>query len=98
MKADLDIVLHNVMKTAQIHGWELNRSHGVVRSVCKGIARNISKHGEWYCPCVIITAIPEEKRKEYTCPCTKAKSQVEEKGHCKCMLFWKKKEDPKKES
>jgi len=72
------------------NNWNLNSDLDQLRAVYKGLARNLVKHGKAYCPCVVLINMDEKKRSEYVCPCVHAEKQVNDIGHCRCKLFWKK--------
>jgi|LGOV01.1.fsa_nt_gb ferredoxin-thioredoxin reductase catalytic subunit len=46
-------------------------------SVIKGLAKNLEKHGELYCPCSFI------KDESTICPCVELRTE----GTCHCNLF-----------
>ena len=89
-KITKEIVMSDIIKAADENGWDLNPNPKAVERVRNGIVKNIDKYGERYCPCVIISVVAEEKRKNYICPCVNAKNEIEEDGKCRCNLFWKK--------
>jgi len=45
---------------AQEHGYVLNRDETQLSAVIRGLARNLTRHGERYCPCRLRSGKPEE--------------------------------------
>jgi len=70
--------------------FKLNPNRELVDKVIEGLKRNKNTHGEYYCPCRRITGDTEKDQRKI-CPCRYHKRELEEQGHCHCMLFVKKK-------
>ena len=49
----------------------------------RGLQAINEKHGEDYCPCVMISVISEDDRCKYVCPCSEMRST----DVCKCGAF-----------
>ncbi|RLI62093.1 MAG: ferredoxin:thioredoxin reductase [Promethearchaeia archaeon] len=75
-------------KYAEENGFRLNPNKKVVEQVIKGLLKNEEKFGEKYCPCRRVQGIPE-KDKGIICPCVFHKKEIEEQGHCHCLLYVK---------
>ena len=75
-------------KYAQKAGYALNPDTKIVDTIVKGLARNRSKHGRAYCPCMFVSGDPD-KDKEIICPCQIHKEDIEKHGKCHCGLFVK---------
>jgi ferredoxin-thioredoxin reductase catalytic subunit len=93
-KVTKEVVMEDIIRNAEKNGWDLNPDKKAVERVRNGIVKNIEKYGERYCPCVIISVVKEEKRKDYICPCVNAKAEIEEDNQCHCSLYFKKEEKP----
>ena len=51
----------------------------------ESLARNEDELGAAYCPCTVLKNIPDDKKREYICPCTDfALDSI-----CKCKAFEK---------
>ena len=44
--------------------------------------KNYEQFGEYYCPCKI------KKTTENICPCLNAQNEINQNGHCHCLLYW----------
>src|SRR5271157_4545737 len=75
----------NDFKTiASEHQWRLNSDEEMVEKLLNSENLIFSKFGNFYCPCRI------QHLEENICPCTKAQKEIDEQGHCLCMLFYAK--------
>ncbi len=79
---------------AKTHGYVLNPDKKRLRVVIKGLARNLTKHGEKYCPCRVRTGDREENR-VIICPSIYHGKEIEELGMCHCNLFFRRNEPGK---
>lgn len=75
-------------KYARKAGYTLNPDSGIVETIITGLAKNRSKHGRAYCPCMFVTGNPDEDKK-IICPCRIHKEDIEKHGKCHCGLFVK---------
>ncbi len=66
--------------------YTLNPDPVTVEHVTVGLARNLVRHGRWYCPCREVTADPEQDRKNI-CPCPQHHDDIAREGVCECGLF-----------
>lgn len=77
---------------AKSAGIKLNQDkkivEGIVEGIVKGLLKNKEKHGEFYCPCRIISG-NKKKDKEIICPCVFHLTEIKENGKCHCGLFVK---------
>ncbi len=76
---------------AKTHGYVLNPDEKRLRVVIKGLARNLTKHGEKYCPCRNRTG-DREKDRAIICPCIYHEKEIEEEGMCHCNFFFRRTE------
>jgi len=74
---------------ATAHGWRLNPDEKKLDIVVRGLARNLGKFGEKYCPCRLRSG-DKEKDKDIICPCIYHKGEIESEGRCHCNLYVKK--------
>lgn len=74
---------------AKKSGFRLNPNKEVVAKIEEGLLKNLSVHGELYCPCRPVTG-NKENDKAIICPCIYHKDEIKEMGHCHCFLFVKK--------
>ena len=72
---------------AEERGWSLNYIEKQLKAVIRGLARNMLRHGERYCPCRIRSGDPG-KDAEIICPCVYHEEELSTKGHCHCNLFF----------
>ncbi len=66
----------------------LNSDKKVLDLLIKGLIKNKEEHGDFYCPCRMITGNKSVDSKNI-CPCSTHEDEVEQKGHCHCSLFLK---------
>jgi len=66
----------------------LNRDETQLSAVIRGLARNLTRHGERYCPCRLRSGKPEEDQK-IICPCIYHQDEIADDGSCHCNLFFK---------
>lgn len=64
----------------------LNPDTAVVERVVKGLAARAAKTGFRYCPCRLMTKIPE-KDKDIICPCVFHPEEIARDGECHCQLY-----------
>ena len=60
-------------------GFDIHPNTKLVDVVIKGLAKNLEKHGELYCPCSFV------KDESTICPCVELRTE----GTCHCNLFQK---------
>lgn len=73
-------------KYAKSQGLKLNPDKKIVNRIIKGLLFNEKKHGKRFCPCRVVTGIPEQDEK-IICPCVFHKAEIKKQGHCLCKLF-----------
>jgi ferredoxin-thioredoxin reductase catalytic subunit len=66
--------------------YRLNPDAVTVEHVLAGLARNLSEHGRWYCPCREVTGDPARDRANI-CPCPQRHADIARSGACECGLF-----------
>lgn len=75
-------------KYAKKNNFKLNPNKKIVKVVIEGLIINEKKFGKRYCPCRRVSNDPEINEK-IICPCAYHKREIEEDGHCHCLLFVK---------
>ncbi len=68
--------------------WELNPDAEFTDSLLEGLTVNWNRYGYYLCPCRD-TEGSREADAELLCPCSYAKADIAEFGHCYCALFLK---------
>lgn len=66
--------------------YSFNPDPDIVNSILKAMTKRYIKHGKDYCPCRVVTG-DKEKDEQIVCPCVFHQREVEDDGHCHCMLF-----------
>ena len=66
--------------------YALNPDPATVEHVLAGLARNLTQHGRWYCPCREVTGDPERDRANI-CPCPQRHDDIARDGVCECGIF-----------
>ncbi len=77
------------LEYAESKGLVLNPDQKLLSAVLKGLARNKSEKGKFYCPCRPLVGKPAEDDKK-VCPCIWHLDEITRDGHCKCKLFYSK--------
>ncbi|MDD1719275.1 MAG: ferredoxin:thioredoxin reductase [Methanoregulaceae archaeon] len=90
-------ILEWAAKYAKEHDLSLNPDDKRLRAVVKGLARNMKKFGEKYCPCRIRSGDVEADKK-IVCPCVYHKDEIEAEGSCHCALYFGKDQEKSPES
>ena len=88
MRQKIKKVIEEYEKYAKENGFRLNPNKKLVEGTIKGLIINKKKFGQSYCPCRRLTG-HKEKDKNMICPCIYSKKEIEEQGHCRCLLFVK---------
>jgi ferredoxin-thioredoxin reductase catalytic chain len=71
---------------ARSQGWKINPKEKDLDIILKGLVRNTLRFGVRYCPCRVRSG-DFEKDRGIICPCIYHRGEVENDGHCKCVLF-----------
>jgi ferredoxin-thioredoxin reductase catalytic chain len=71
-------------------GYVVNEKN--LENIIAGLIENKQEFGDYYCPCRIVRD-NEHYKKAIVCPCLYAPREIERSGHCKCLLFYSKKEE-----
>ena len=66
--------------------YRLNPDAATVEHVLTGLARNLLRHGRWYCPCREVAADPRRGRVNI-CPCPQHHDDIAREGVCECGIF-----------
>jgi len=76
------------MVTRYLRGgrYRLNPDPVTVEHVMAGLARNLLRHGRWYCPCREVTGEAERDRGN-VCPCPQHHDDIARDGVCECGIF-----------
>ena len=64
----------------------LNPDERVVSALIDGLVRRKVKHGDYYCPCRIVTGNAETDRRN-VCPCATHEEEIAASGKCHCGLY-----------
>jgi ferredoxin-thioredoxin reductase catalytic subunit len=64
----------------------LNPDPVTVEHVKAGLARNLVRHGRWYCPCREVVGDSERDRVNI-CPCPQHHDDIARDGVCECGIF-----------
>jgi ferredoxin-thioredoxin reductase catalytic chain len=83
-----DQILKWAKNYAREHGYALNPDDKRLQVVIRGLARNMRKYGEKYCPCRIRSG-DNEADKKIICPCEFHRDEIEGEGSCHCSLYFK---------
>lgn len=81
-------ILEWAKKYAREHGYAINPDDKRLQVVIRGLARNMRKSGEKYCPCRIRSGDVEADKK-IICPCEFHMAEIEGEGSCHCSLYFK---------
>ena len=71
---------------AREHHFVLNPDPKKLSLLFTALGRRKVRYGEFYCPCRIVTGLPE-KDLPNRCPCEPHLREVAANGHCLCELF-----------
>lgn len=74
--------------------YSFNPNSEIVDGVLTAMAKRCDKMGKDYCPCRRVTG-DQAKDDEIVCPCVFHQREIEEDGHCHCMLFTRREEEGK---
>lgn len=69
--------------------YTFNPDSDIVNSILTAMAKRHTKLGKDYCPCRRVTG-DQKKDDQIVCPCVFHRQEIEDDGHCHCMLFTKK--------
>ncbi len=76
---------------AKKKGYSVNEDKIKFDQLIEEMARNTIEFGRPFCPCMTKRISGDrESDKKLVCPCFWHESDIEEKGHCFCNLFFKK--------
>jgi len=84
-----EVILKQSREYAESKGFALNPDQRMLGLVIAGLAKNLKEKGKAYCPCRLLTGNEQEDAKN-VCPCIFHLKELEEDGHCKCRLFFRK--------
>ena len=82
-------VLKQSQTYAEEKGFALNPDEKMLGIVIQSLAKNLKEKGKAYCPCRALTGNEAEDSKN-VCPCAFHLQEIEEEGHCRCRLFFRK--------
>ena len=87
VKSQYSINLERLQDYAESMGWALNVDSERIRKVVGLMTENLSRHGNYYCPCKLKDRVPVEG-KDVVCPCPEVEMEIADTGHCFCRLFY----------
>lgn len=76
-----------VTRAAGRHGWVVNPDKEHLADVIEGLSVNFSRFSYYLCPCRDGSG-DRKADADIICPCTYARADCEEYGHCYCGLFF----------
>ncbi len=79
-------VMRFATMVAAKQGWVLNPDASFVELLVEGLGTNWNRYGYFLCPCRD-TEGSREADATVICPCSYARKDVEEHGHCYCALY-----------
>jgi len=89
-RQDLKTARERVERMVRAHvgrgRYALNSDAATVEHVLAGLARNLVRHGRWYCPCRKVSGDPERDRRNI-CPCPQHHEDIAREGVCECGIF-----------
>lgn len=74
---------------ADKQGWVASKDPAFYEDLCTGLVTNWNRYGYFLCPCRD-SAGSREKDQAVICPCTYAREDIAQYGHCYCSLYWSK--------
>lgn len=86
MKKSQENARQFITAVARHQGWQVNPDDEFVRDVADGLARNYNAYGYYLCPCRDGDG-DRASDADIICPCTYARPDMAEFGHCFCGLF-----------
>lgn len=81
-------LLNKMRKIAEKKRFKLNPNKKALKALIGALIKKKEMEGEYYCPCRMTTG-NKEVDSRIICPCVYCDDEVEEQGHCHCMLFFK---------
>lgn len=83
---DLAATSRFAQMVAAKQGWVLNPDAEFTQSLIEGLCVNWNRYGYFLCPCRDTEGSREADR-QLICPCSYARDDVAEHGHCFCALY-----------
>ncbi len=83
---DLEATSHFADMVAAKQGWVLNPDTEFTSSLLEGLTINWNRYGYFLCPCRDTEGSASADR-SVICPCSFAKADIQEHGHCFCALY-----------
>lgn len=88
MEEEIQKIIKEYEAYAEKMGFQLNPNKKIVENIIKAMLNKKKTLGERYCPCRRLSG-DAEKDKEIICPCKFHLEEIENDGHCHCLLFVK---------
>ena len=88
IEREAKVIEERSLRHARDHGLVLNPEAKKRSLLFAALARRKVRYGEFYCPCRVVTGLPE-KDLPNVCPCEPHLREVAERGHCLCELFFR---------
>ncbi len=80
-----------ILKRIEAHVQEteyvLNPNEKAVEALVGGLIRRKVEHGNYYCPCRVVTGDPAQDAAN-VCPCETHEAEIAASGKCHCALFF----------
>ncbi len=88
IEREAKVIEERSRRHARESGMALNPDPKKLSLLFTALARRKARYGEFYCPCRVVTGLPE-KDLPSICPCEPHRREVAENGHCMCELFFR---------
>lgn len=88
-KMEEEELLAKLKRHVEGKDFRFNPQEKAVMGLVGAMVKRRETHGEYYCPCRVVTGDPEQDKK-IICPCYYHTFELERDGHCHCWLFVKK--------
>lgn len=75
-----------VTMVAAHQGWRPIAEAEFLETLVQGLTTNHNRYGYYLCPCRDTLGARDQDR-DVICPCTYARADIEEYGHCFCALY-----------
>ena len=88
IEREAKVIEERSRRHAREHNLALNGDPKKLSMLFTALARRKARYGEFYCPCRVVTGLPEKDLLSI-CPCEPHLREVAETGHCMCELFFR---------
>ncbi len=74
--------INELYEISKAKNWRLNPDDKIVKMILEKENKDFELLKNYYCPC------KRQKTKENVCPCENAQNEINQDGHCHCLLYW----------